>query len=470
MPRIIPAVACMTIFIAPVQAGPPRFSTAVFPVEGKVTDVVPADFNGDGLRDFAVASRSTVRLLSFFIQTPDGFSFRPRTILRADRGEMAYEIKDLLGDDRPELAVLTERGVHYKTWSGDSGFTGETPLVLTQTVLPLPDEERLVRWMFVRDVDSDGFPDLIIPKTHWMEIHSGNGHGAFPSCRRLWVPPEADIEASGNTLAYSIRLPRLEVSDFNGDGTPDLLFIRKNRLDVFLQHSPAAGDGGALLPPDLRFTFETGGGNAFFLQTADFNGDGRADAAAIDDNRSARIHLNKGGRFDPVPDRVWSARGISFGAAVRDFNRDGLADIAFIELGIGLKSLTQFLFFQKYQRVLACTYGRCGDSAPAGPDFTMKFGQKFKLTDPMGKTAFLSFDGDFNGDGIDDMAVGSSPSTIEFHWGLPEGGFMKKAGAEVRASGSKHRIEDMNGDGVSDVFFWHPENDGVLLVLSRDNG
>jgi hypothetical protein len=452
------------------QAGPdaPFYATAVFPVEGEISDLVPADFNHDGLCDFAVASHfDHGRRLSFFIQTQNGFSYKPHSILPLKSGEIVFQAVDVDRDGALELVFLCETGVFLKTWSVDSGFTAWIPLVVTQSALPLADDARTVQWTFVRDIDSDGLCEILIPKNRWMEVYSRNGDGTCRLSRRLWISPAASLDPSPGGLTVLIALPHMEMSDFNGDGIRDLVCILGNRMDVFLQH-PGQPGGGALIPPDLRFAFETRGEKSFSLQTADFNGDGRMDAAEIIDDRSIRVHLNKRGRFDPVPDRVFSADGISFGHAVRDFNGDGLADVAFIELGLGVKSLTQFVLFQKYQRVLACTFGRADDGQAARPDFTMAFKQKFRLNDPLGRNAFWSFDGDFNGDGVNDLAVGSSPETIEFFWGLPGGGFVKKAGAAVGAAGSeKYRMQDVNGDGITDAFFWYPDRSGVVLLLSR---
>src|SRR5207244_3180954 len=111
------------------------------------------------------------------------------------------------------------------------------------------------------------------------------------------------------------------VGDFNGDGAPDLAFVRENLNDVglLLNNFPDTGSGLWMTP-----TTTAVGAGPVAVAAADFNEDGTLDLAMVSpSSNSVNIQLGNGnGTFGfqvtlPVagsPDSV----------AVGDFNGDGL--------------------------------------------------------------------------------------------------------------------------------------------------
>jgi hypothetical protein len=461
----------------------PQFRTAVFEMPGTVLDVFAADMNHDGCCDFIVAHRTeiepTIRCLSVFLQNAGGFRGKPDQTLPMNHGEILFQCTDTDGDSLQELVFLTEEGVFQKTWSRDSGFVGWVPLVRCQSVFPHADQAKIAFWRIIQDLNGDGIPDMLIPRSEWVDVYSRDEAGKFGLGRRLRVVPEY-VLSEGKELSCSIRMPKLVIRDVNGDGNQDLFFVYRNFLDVFIQNPADRPDvPSALIPADLRFRFgsrDTAGNTdnptPSALEVEDVNGDGRADVIEVRGSRDLLIHFNRWGRFDPVPDCVLSAGGISFGYTIRDFNHDGISDLAFVELSTGIKSLTQFLFSQKYRRILKCYFSRPDSVFAKKPDFQLSFKHKFQLNDPLGKKAFLSFEGDFNGDGLNDMVAGTVLDALQVYPALPGGVFAKKPAATIPVSASdSYRIVDVNGDGVSDVFFWYPDradlHSRLVLVQSQ---
>jgi hypothetical protein len=111
------------------------------------------------------------------------------------------------------------------------------------------------------------------------------------------------------------------IADFNGDGTPDLiiqLFHEPSTFDVL------TGDGTG------HFTasgpYASGAPHLFFTSAVgDFNGDGRADIAALGEGLEALESVAPGG-FSPGP-LMSLPRGLWGRPYVADVNRDGRPDL-----------------------------------------------------------------------------------------------------------------------------------------------
>jgi hypothetical protein len=239
-------------------------------------------------------------------------------------------------------------------------------------------------------------------------------------------------------------------ADFNRDSKLDLVF------DVALR-APAGhtslGNG------DGTFQAPLGSGAGFNSSVvADFNGDGKLDMVGVDQNITiapyfASIGLgNDDGTFSPgstIATGNQSTDLTGFQVAAADFNRDGKLDVAIgDDLGVEV-------------------YLGIGDG-------TFQAG----LPPVGGGTAFGQAVGDFNGDGILDLAeiVGTEPNLqLQILRGNGDGTF--QTGAAYSGFGSAASLifpADLNGDNKLDLVIVQtvnpPEPTSVTVLLGDGDG
>lgn len=176
------------------------------------------------------------------------------------------------------------------------------------------------------DFNNDGIPDLVIANSfnafgnNSISVYLGRGDGTF-------APP---INTSTGQAATDIAL-----GDFNRDGKLDVAIMGfGNALQIML------GKGDGTFKPPENIVMEA---QAVSLAAADFNGDGKLDlAVAIAASPGPTSVVNEieilagdGARHFALTNTLQLGQGLSsFVTKVRvgDFNRDGKADIAVLEL------------------------------------------------------------------------------------------------------------------------------------------
>jgi hypothetical protein len=236
---------------APVfRSGPPTGNQ-----QAGASSVAVADFDADGLLDFAVGhgfNNATV------VRGLPGGGFAPPTDLGRGRGHVAGG--DFNGDGRPDVAVCGADDFGNNLLSlflGSGTGTFGAPLETT-----LPDAD-LVSCL-ATDLDGAGGLDVLVLFRDRISALLGTGTGTF----------QAAIHTPGGT-----RFQAISVTDLNGDGRPDLAVadggdfgLLNGHVAVFLGN----GDGtfqraGDLLP----------GTSALGVTAGDLDRDGRIDLAAI---------------------------------------------------------------------------------------------------------------------------------------------------------------------------------------------
>ena len=213
------------------------------------------------------------------------------------------------------------------------------------------------------DLNGDGFADLIAVDlaNNNVNVFLGNGDGTFQPMVSYAV---------GNTPYSAV------VGDFDQDGNLDVAVTNSadNTVSILL------GNGDGTLKPQI--TYAVGSGPRT-LALADFNGDGFLDLAVTNFNDNTVTILlgnsDKSGNFQvqgPAPATGANPAGI----AVGDFNGDGLADLAVTNFGAN---------------TLSVLLGK-GDGT---------FQPQVAFTANIGASPYPVAVGDFNGDGIPDLAV-----------------------------------------------------------------
>lgn len=222
------------------------------------------------------------------------------------------------------------------------------------------------------------------------------------------------------TVGQTYFIPRgFTYGDFNRDGKPDLAFVpmRSGPYDPIV--SLGNGDGTFRNAPASSVLLSPGTAISD-LVTSDFNGDGNLDLAvdffSSPAGRSIATYLGEGdGRLRVAALTPWYGSGAGR-LSIADVNRDGKPDIIagqFVLLGVGNGTFSPRATFDG-AAVLTADFNRdekpdtlltlaSGDLAVCLGNGDGTFGNKIPLATPFAADSYIA--GDFNGDGIPDLAV-----------------------------------------------------------------
>jgi hypothetical protein len=295
---------------------PPQFS-----VGGEPTTAVAADFDGDGIADLAVSNKNG-RSISIIIGDGAGGFAPPINFTLAMEPE-SLAVGDFNKDGKADVAVGHAGNGPVFVLFGDGAGRFSQEVV----VVDIPAANQVVVGDFNGDTNADIAVSVHLSK---VRILLGNGNGGF---------------SVSNVTTASASTPSLVAADFDGDGVSDLAFISEGSGGggVSLIHGTREGDFSVNSVVSLSQTPKA-------IAAADFNGDGRLDAAVTAHNtqRVLFILLNDGARSFGTPTALTVAdepRAV----ATADFNGDEKMDVAvgsnsdhafFVFLGDGLGNFT----------------------------------------------------------------------------------------------------------------------------------
>jgi hypothetical protein len=342
---------------------------ATYPTGQLPSATVTADFNGDGILDLAVTVFDSLGTyvpgsLIILLGKGDG-TFTAAPTLVTDIFPSALVTADFNGDGKIDLAFAdgTDGSISILLGNGDGTFTPAATIFGS-----FANNGALA----VGDFNADGIEDLAVSQTmaNTVRILLGNGNGTFTQGSQ--TPVTGD-----NPLGMA-------VGDFNLDGHLDLAVT-----NVFPQP-------GSDTPSSVTILLGTGEGTFTAapaipvgvapeqVLTADFNGDGKLDLAVLNIGLPTTISMlfgNGDGTFNstspqiPLPYLTWFALG--------DFNGDHKPDIGgFLEV---------YQPTNVNQNVYAFLNNGDGTFAP--------------ITASDSGIPQDGIAGDFNGDGLTDLAV-----------------------------------------------------------------
>ncbi len=297
------------------------FSTTpdvAIPVGANPRSIVVADFNGDGIPDFAVACRGDNQVQIYLGQS-DG-TFLAAAPLNTAVGPENLVAGDFNGDGVLDLAVvhLSTDVVDVFLGNGDGTFQ-------TAVSYPLATSSES-RFLTTGDFNGDGHLDLAVsnsgPGVNTVSVLLGNGDGTFQ--------PRVDYTTGASP--YGVI-----AADFNGDGILDLAVANSASSSV----SILLGNGDGTFQPKVDYatgivTMTQPSLGPQDLVAGDFNGDGNLDLAEANDTvGTVGILLGKGdGTFAAPAFPLSTGSNSSTGSpnnpskiAVADFNGDGRLDL-----------------------------------------------------------------------------------------------------------------------------------------------
>jgi uncharacterized protein (TIGR03437 family) len=276
------------------------------------------------------------------------------------------------------------------------------------------------------DFNSDGRLDLAVSNVinNSVSVALGRGDGTFL--------PGVEFPCG--------RSPQgIAAADFTGDGLLDLAVANNTGL---LPSQPgttvtvlAGRVAGTFGPPVAN---PIAGERPVYVEPGDLNADGKADLIVVHGvGPNATILLGRDGGSFNTPRTLNVPLPLAGHAAVADLNRDGKLDVALSMSGSYISYL-----------------GR-GDGTFQTPPFGGPL-------DGIGLVA-----GDFNGDGIPDVASFNQPFAAAIVMlGRGDGSFGEQQGFEIGTGASDFVLGDFNGDGRLDLVFTHHASASFTLLLN----
>lgn len=440
-----------------------------FPVGRFPNQLAAADFNGDGKDDLAIANAVLAGEVRLLLSDGAGnFHNAPGSPVELQVNAVSLGVADFNGDGKFDL-VVGHADVSFASillGDGAGGFTkGVLPSVASSGEVAVRVGD------FNRDGNADfAAVDLVSGK---VTIQLGQGDGTFNN-------------APGSPFNAGAFATAVVSADFNRDGKSDLAITNSASSTVKLW----LGQGNGDFLPERSVSVAN---RPVAIETGDFNFDGKPDIAVATERSGASVLLGdgEGGFFG----RTDYPEGGTL--AVKDTNLDGKPDLVFAS-GVRLNTcssgcdqpsfdapraiaisenpfrLTSEDFNRDGKPDLAVTNAGNGNVTPLLGDGAGSFnlGPPPFWTVVNGAQPIVS--GDFNGDGIPDLAVGQflafPNGAVQILRGLGDGGFAPSATFGVRWGVASLVVADFNGDGRQDLAAGLADTNIIPIFLGTMDG
>jgi hypothetical protein len=220
----------------------------------------------------------------------------------------------------------------------------------------------------------------------------------------------------------------------------------------------------------------------------DINGDGNEDVTLVHLIQDVDVKTNiiiflrqKDGELAEKPNQVLRCRGIpvkgdypgpSHFSPFVDINKDGYPEIVMIELKdrlLSASSLVEAIVSKGLDWILSIRQFKEGKGYSNQADFKMDVTTMLPISEQFADS--MNFDGDFNADGRPDLIIRRDLTQCNIYLSSLATGFYEresKLQLEVPSEG-RMSIEDLNSDGISDIYLIDYEKGKIAVFLSESS-
>jgi hypothetical protein len=331
---------------------------------------------------------------------------------------------DFHGSGFPDLVTADSGAIHLLPNNGDGTFAGPITLAVGS-----------FGELIARDFNGDGNLDLAaLTRTSQgllVETFLGNGDGSFQAPRFSFVGSASLIPA------------KMVAGDFDGHGNLDLALVANDETVGHFQGlvTVLRGNGdGTFQVTDTHqvagpFTIVTG------LVAADFNGDGIPDL--VETNRDGTVNVLLGNGDSTFQGPVAFQPGVFAGSvAAADLRGNGITDLILTSVDPRDPAVSVLL---------------------GNGDGTFQAAVRTGVVTGAGSVLA----GDFNGDGIPDLAVISAGNSVSVLQGNGDGTFQNPVSYLAGDTPVSLVAADFNGDGALDLATANFRSNDVTVLLNQ---
>lgn len=402
---------------------------------GSAIDFTAADVDGDGRTDLATIQEDRGYFFQILRNTgaPGFVAFELTEGFPIGNQPKGLKLADFNRDGRVDFTVATGDGLQILLNTTDRN---SPPSVSVHTVTPTVAAPVDLQ---VADFNNDGLLDISVASKRdnispgAVEIFQNRtvAGSSTPTFKRA-----ANVSAPANTFA--------RVVNANGDGKPDLLLADVNLIIAGAVTKLFVATNVTPQPPPTLLSYAKAANApapyANNIATGDFNNDGKADLATADFYDTVSVLLNTtpadAGTPSYAPAATFAAGDDPYDIAAADFNLDGRLDLVSVNYND-----TNINIFTNA-------------TLPRGVSASFR---RSDVSD--GEYHYSVTIGDFNADGKPDIATGTFDGTVSVLLNTSVPGAAAPsfvlAGKFNKTNGNYLDIEagDFNGDGLPDIAF-----------------
>ena len=310
--------------------------TADFKVEQGLYDLCMCDFNNDGLNDIATANEQS-NFINVLINTSStiGEISFSKITISINSGTQNVQCADLDNDGNADI-LLSKQGTPNNIIYYVRNTTTYASVSFAVPV-PITMNGEQVRRMEVSDLNGDGTPEVVVSSQSSREINILVNESTPGTISFNHTP--IVLEADGLTNSAGIQ-----VKDLNHDKYPDIAVSQYLAPDIFIFTNESEA-GNINFSTAQRISVD---GNLVNIAVANINSDNRPDliATKLTDNEIAILKNttgNSGGTISFASEQIFHTVNKPWGIGLGDINGDGNVDLSISSIDNNTRYLGLFI-------------------------------------------------------------------------------------------------------------------------------